>query len=68
MKKSSSGKKNVKASKRLGTQTRDYPEEIKKMIAERAYYIWESKGRPENSAWEDWFQAEKELKEQGLIK
>jgi hypothetical protein len=31
-------------------------------IAARAYEIWQSRGRPEGSAEEDWFQAAKELR------
>lgn len=38
-------------------------EEIKK----RAYFIWESKGKPADSYMEDWFEAERELKDEGLI-
>jgi hypothetical protein len=33
-------------------------------IAERAYYIWESKGRPWGQSLEDWLEAEKQLKVQ----
>ena len=36
-------------------------------IKERAYYIWEQKGRPLDSAFQDWLDAEKELKAEGLI-
>jgi hypothetical protein len=32
-------------------------------IAERAYLIWESRGRRDGSPWEDWFRAERELRE-----
>lgn len=32
-----------------------------KMINDRAYYIWEAKGRPADSATEDWLQAEREI-------
>jgi len=31
-------------------------------IQEKAYHIWERKGRPTNSALEDWLTAEEELK------
>ncbi|MBU1863086.1 MAG: DUF2934 domain-containing protein [Candidatus Omnitrophica bacterium] len=30
-------------------------------IQDRAYRIWESKGKPTNTAIEDWIQAEQEL-------
>lgn len=46
----------------------DYSQEVRRMIEERAYYIWESKGRPANSALEDWLQAEKELLSEGRLK
>ena len=32
-------------------------------ISRRAYSIWESRGRPEGSAEDDWFRAERELLE-----
>jgi hypothetical protein len=31
-------------------------------IAQRAYEIWQAKGRPEGQDKEDWFQAESELR------
>jgi hypothetical protein len=36
-------------------------------IKERAYYIWEQKGRSADSAFQDWIEAERELKAEGLI-
>lgn len=36
-------------------------------INERAYYVWEKKGRPQDSAVQDWVEAERELREEGLI-
>jgi len=44
-----------------------YPPQIARMIEQKAYTIWETMGRPQNSAVADWLQAEKELREQGLI-
>lgn len=35
---------------------------LNEMIRDRAYYIWEEKGRPEGKDMEIWFQAEKEIK------
>jgi hypothetical protein len=35
------------------------------MIAQRAYEIWEAKGRPEGTEAENWTQAERELRGQG---
>jgi hypothetical protein len=31
-------------------------------VADRAYFRWIERGRPENSAEEDWFEAERELR------
>ena len=32
-------------------------------IAELAYSYWEARGRASGSAWEDWFRAERELRQ-----
>ncbi len=37
------------------------------MIQTRAYYIWEQNGCPENSALENWIQAEQELLKEGRL-
>ncbi|MCK9573819.1 MAG: DUF2934 domain-containing protein [Candidatus Omnitrophica bacterium] len=34
---------------------------LNQMIKERAYYIWESKGKPHGQDQKIWFQAEKEV-------
>jgi hypothetical protein len=33
----------------------------KQAIAERAYYLWEAGGRPQGSADEDWWEAERQI-------
>ena len=35
-------------------------------IARLAYSYWEARGCPQGSAWEDWFRAERALKERDL--
>ncbi|MDD5194384.1 MAG: DUF2934 domain-containing protein [Candidatus Omnitrophica bacterium] len=35
---------------------------LSQMIRERAYYIWESKGKPKGQDAAIWFQAEKEMR------
>lgn len=37
------------------------------MIQERAYWIWEAKGKPANSDLDNWREAEAELKGKGLL-
>ncbi|MBU1862314.1 MAG: DUF2934 domain-containing protein [Candidatus Omnitrophica bacterium] len=37
------------------------------MIQERAYLIWERKGRLEGTSMEDWVEAEKELEREGML-
>lgn len=44
-----------------------YCEEDLAKIRGRAYYIWERKGRPENGDFDNWLEAEAELKAEGLI-
>jgi len=36
--------------------------DLNKMIQDRAYFIWESKGKPAGKDKEFWLQAEKEIK------
>ncbi len=36
-------------------------EPLRNKILERAYFIWEEKGRPCNTELENWFQAEEEI-------
>ena len=35
---------------------------LEEKIQQRAYYIWEAKGKPENSAFNDWIEAERQVK------
>jgi hypothetical protein len=44
-----------------------YTEEQQAMIRERAYYLWERKGYPDNSHENNWVEAEQELKKEGLL-
>ncbi|MEM3341378.1 MAG: DUF2934 domain-containing protein [Thermoplasmata archaeon] len=34
------------------------------MIAKRAYYIWEKKGRPQGQDKQNWYEAERQLKQE----
>jgi hypothetical protein len=36
--------------------------ELSRLVEEKAYHIWESKGRPENSALDNWLEAKRQLK------
>jgi len=47
--------------------SRAYSEEELALIKERAYYIWEREGRPDDSDSANWLEAEAELKAEGLI-
>jgi len=44
-----------------------YPPDALQKINERAYYIWIHKGRPAGNGADNWFQAEKELKKEGVV-
>lgn len=46
-------------------QSIKYSDEDK--IKKRAYFIWEAKGRKQNTTLEDWLEAEEELREEGII-
>ena len=35
---------------------------LQQKIREMAYHIWERKGRPAGKDWENWFQAEKQIR------
>ena len=37
-------------------------QDLGKMVRERAYYIWEAKGKPQGKDREIWLQAEREIK------
>lgn len=36
---------------------------LQQKIREMAYHIWEKKGKPAGKDWENWFQAEKQIRE-----
>lgn len=38
------------------------PQTLSQMIRERAYHIWETKGCPHGNDFDNWLQAEKEIK------
>ncbi len=42
-------------------------EKALQMIRERAYFVWEEKGRPEGQEWDAWFEAEKEILAQNQL-
>jgi hypothetical protein len=46
---------------KTATSQRPNPSDVPRLIQERAYQIWESKGRPENSAFNDWIEAKRQL-------
>lgn len=56
----SSKKASSKSSTSVTVKSNDA--KLNEMIRDRAYYIWEEKGRPEGKDMEIWFQAEKEIK------
>jgi len=35
---------------------------LQQKIREMAYHIWERKGKPAGKDWENWFQAEKQIR------
>jgi hypothetical protein len=51
------------AAKKAGKET-EPPAPTYQMIAQRAYEIWEAKGRPAGTEAENWVQAERELRGQ----
>lgn len=58
-KKRVSGVKKTSANK---TQKRQFsPDEINRMIRERAYFIWEERGKPANQDMDCWLTAEREI-------
>ena len=48
------------------TTSRSFPKvdevKLQQIIRERAYYIWEKKGKPSGKDWENWLQAEKQIR------
>jgi len=47
-------------SKKTGSCTYDNAK-LQRMISERAYYLWQEWGKPDNKDWEIWLQAEKDI-------
>ncbi|MCX5704465.1 MAG: DUF2934 domain-containing protein [Candidatus Omnitrophica bacterium] len=37
-------------------------EKLQQMIKGKAYHIWERKGKPSGKDWENWLQAEKQIR------
>lgn len=54
-------KKTTKSSGCCGSNTKSACD-LGKMIKDRAYFIWEAKGKPAGKDREIWLQAEKEIK------
>jgi hypothetical protein len=48
------------------TTSRSFPKvneaKLQQMIREMAYRIWERKGKPSGKDWENWLQAEKQIR------
>ena len=48
------------------TTSRSFPkideDKTQQMIREMAYHIWERKGKPSGKDWENWLQAEKQIR------
>jgi hypothetical protein len=55
-------KKNTKPVEIKTTVKQVSVEELNKMISDRAYYVWEEKGKPEGKDFEIWLQAEKDIR------
>jgi hypothetical protein len=55
-------KKTTVATKASAPKSSSGCDQFNKMVSERAYYIWESMGKPEGKDMEIWVKAEKELR------
>ena len=63
LKKTISKKSSSCCGKSVSKSTCDKPScDINKMIQDRAYFIWQAKGKPSGKDKEFWLQAEKEIK------
>jgi hypothetical protein len=52
----------ISKKKKLRAEAPQNLSNVTQIVQERAYSIWESKGRPQNSALNDWLEAKRQLK------
>lgn len=60
-------KKSTESKKTKGNCSQKVSPDIIEKIREKAYFIWENKGRPENSSSDDWLEAERQLRKKGVM-